>query len=84
MADEMMPDIVGQWRGNFRSAYGSADRLGLGQYQTKDHDSSAKKSKLSFWPFNRDQKSPEALPEPERVSVENRNNGSKPPEENPT
>ena len=84
VADEMMPEIVEQWRGNFRSAYGSADRLGLGQYQTKDHDSSAKKSKLSFWPFKRDQKSPETLPEPERVPLENRNNGSKPPEENPT
>lgn len=84
VADEMMPDIVDQWRGNFRSAYGSADRLGLGQYQTKDQASAENKSKLSFWPFKRDQKSPAELPEPELVPIEHRNNGSKPPEENPT
>ena len=84
VADEMMPEIVDQWRGNFRSAYGSADRLGLGQYQTKDQDEKKSTRKLSFWPFNRNQKSPEALPEPELVSIEHRNNGSKPPEENPT
>ena len=84
VADEMMPEIVDQWRGNFRSAYGSADRLGLGQYQTKDHDSEKNKSRLSFWPFKRNQKSPTELPEPELVPIENRSNGSKPPEENPT
>lgn len=84
VADEMMPDIVEQWRGNFRSAYGSADRLGLGQYQTRDQASKEKKSsrRLSFWPFNRNHGSPELTPQPE--PVENRGNGSKPPEENPT
>jgi hypothetical protein len=86
VADEMMPEIVDQWRGNFRSAYGSADRLGLGQYQTKDQSSAEKKParKLSFWPFNRNHKSPVLTPQPELVPVENRGNGSKPPEENPT
>jgi len=84
VADEMMPDIVDQWRSNFRSAYGSADRLGLGQYQTRDHDSEKNKSRLSFWPFKRDQKSPAELPGPELVPIEHRGNGSKPPEENPT
>ncbi|OQY91138.1 MAG: hypothetical protein B6D38_00650 [Anaerolineae bacterium UTCFX1] len=84
VADEMMPDIVEQWRGNFRSAYGSADRLGLGQYQTKDQDEKKSTRKLSFWPFKRDQKSPAELPEPELVPIDNRGNGSKPPEENPT
>jgi hypothetical protein len=86
VADEMMPDIVEQWRGNFRSAYGSADRLGLGQYQTKDQASAEDKSshKLSFWPFKRNHRSPELTPQPELVPVENRGNGSKPLEENPT
>lgn len=84
VADEMMPEIVEQWRGNFRSAYGSADRLGLGQYQTKDQDEKKSTRKLSFWPFNRDQKSSAELPEPELVPIENRSNGSKPPEGNPT
>jgi hypothetical protein len=86
VADEMMPEIVDQWRGNFRSAYGSADRLGLGQYQTEDQNQDEKKpaQKLSFWPFNRNHKSPALTPEPELVPVENRGNGSKPPEENPT
>ena len=88
VADEMMPEIVDQWRGNFRSAYGSADRLGLGQYQTKDKNQDEKKParKLSFWPFNRNHKSPALTPEPELVPVETRvnGNGSKPPEENPT
>ena len=84
VADEMMPEIVDQWRGNFRSAYGSADRLGLGQYQTKDQDEKKSTRKLSFWPFKRDQKSSTELPEPELVPIENRSNGSKPPEENPT
>ena len=84
VADEMMPEIVDQWRGNFRSAYGSADRLGLGQYQTKDQDEKKSTRKLSFWPFKRDQKSPAELPEPELVPIDNRGNGSKPPEKNPT
>jgi hypothetical protein len=86
VADEMMPEIVDQWRGNFRSAYGSADRLGLGQYQTEDQNQDEKKpaQKLSFWPFNRNHKSPALTPEPELVPVETRGNGSKPPEENPT
>ncbi len=84
VADEMMPEIVDQWRGNFRSAYGSADRLGLGQYQTKDQDEKKSTPKLSFWPFNRNHKSPALTPKPELVPLEHRNNGSKPPEENPT
>jgi hypothetical protein len=88
VADEMMPEIVDQWRGNFRSAYGSADRLGLGQYQTKDQTPSEKKPapKLSFWPFNRNHRSSSMPSEPELVPVETRVNGtgSKPPEENPT
>ncbi len=84
VADEMMPEIVDQWRGNFRSAYGSADRLGLGQYQTKDQDEKKSTRKLSFWPFKRNHKSPALTPEPELVPVEHRGNGSKPPEENPT
>lgn len=84
VADEMMPDIVEQWRGNFRSAYGSADRLGLGQYQTRDQSSREKKPerRLSFWPFNRNHRPPEPMSQPE--PVENRGNGAKPPEENPT
>ena len=86
VADEMMPDIVEQWRGNFRSAYGSADQLGLGQYQTREQSPKEKKTrrKFSFWPFNRNHRSPELTPQPELVPVENRGNGSKPPEENPT
>ena len=88
VADEMMPEIVDQWRGNFRSAYGSADRLGLGQYQTKDQGGTDKKpaQKLSFWSFNRNRKSSALTPEPEFVPVETRvnGNGSKPPDENPT
>ena len=88
VADEMMPEIVDQWRGNFRSAYGSADRLGLGQYQTKDQNKTEKKParKLSFWPFGKNNKTPLPILEPETVPVETRKNGngSKPPEENPT
>jgi hypothetical protein len=88
VADEMMPEIVEQWRGNFRSAYGSADRLGLGQYQTKEQAETEKKParKFSLWPFGRNGKLPKILAEPEPVPVEARKNGNgaKPPEENPT
>jgi hypothetical protein len=87
VADEMMPEIVSQWRGNFRSAYGSADQLGLGQYQTKEPDKAEKKperKKLTFWPFGRNTRVP--LPEPETVPADLRKNGNgpKPLEENPT
>ncbi len=86
VADEMLPEIVNQWRGNFRSAYGSADQLGLGRYQMKEPDKTEKKParKLSFWPFGRNPNVP--LPEPETVLADPRKNGngSKPPEENPT
>lgn len=33
-----MEDIVNQWRGNFRSAFGTADKLGIGQYETKNSE----------------------------------------------
>lgn len=87
VADEMLPEIVNQWRGNFRSAYGSADQLGLGQYQTKEQEKAEKKpvrKKLTFWPFGHNPKVP--LPEPETVPADLRENGngSKPLEENPT
>jgi hypothetical protein len=87
VADEMMPEIVSQWRGNFRSAYGTADRLGLGQYQTKEPGKEEKKperKKLTFWPFGRNTRFP--LPEPETVPADLRKNGNgpKPLEENPT
>lgn len=88
VADEMMEEILGQWRGNFRSAYGSADKLGLGQYETKDRTRVKVKSsgRFSFWPFRRNGKSPAPVDEPEMVPVETRmnGNGAKPPEENPT
>ena len=87
VADEMIPEIVDQWRGNFRSAYGSADQLGLGQYQTKDQSQLEKPArKFSFWPFGKNTKKPLPILEPETVPPETRKNGngSKPPEENPT
>ena len=90
VADEMMEEIVGQWRGNFRSAFGSADKLGIGQYETKDHIEQNPKSVRSFsiWPFLRKGKAPSPVPltVPEQVPLEARRNGngSKPPEENPT
>ena len=87
VADEMMPEIVDQWRGNFRSAYGSADQLGLGQYQTKPETESHQKParKTFLWPFGKNKKLPPPILEPETVPVETRKNGngSKPPEENP-
>lgn len=90
VADEMMEDIVNQWRGNFRSAFGSADKLGLGQYQTKQQptEPTAKpKIKFSLPSFIRRWKKPHTpITEPELVPVETRGNGNgaKPPEENPT
>jgi len=90
VADEMMEDIVKQWRGNFRSAFGSADKLGLGQYQTKQQSTepAAKpKIKFSLPSLIRRRKKPHTpITEPELVPVENRGNGNgaKPPEENPT
>ena len=88
VADEMMPEIIDQWRGNFRSAYGSANQLGLGQYQTKNQDEVEKKpvGKFSLWPFGKNNKTPLPILEPETVPIETRKNGngSKPPEENPT
>ena len=90
VADEMMEDIVNQWRGNFRSAFGSADKLGLGQYQTKQQptEPTAKpKIKFSLPSLIRRWKKPHApITEPELVPVETRGNGHSPtpPEENPT
>ena len=87
VADEMMPEIIDQWRGNFRSAYGSANQLGLGQYQTKNQDEVEKPvGKFSLWPFGKNNKTPLPILEPETVPIETRKNGngSKPPEENPT
>ena len=88
VADEMMEEILGQWRGNFRSAYGSADKLGLGQYETRDRTRVKVKpaGRFSIWPFHRNGKSPTPVDEPEMVPVETRvnGNGAKPPEENPT
>ena len=88
VADEMMPEIVDQWRGNFRSAYGSADQLGLGQYQAKSEKENHPKpaGKTFLWPFGKNKKPPLPILEPETVPVETRKNGngSKPPEENPT
>ncbi len=85
VADEMLPEILGQWRGNFRSAYGSADQLGIGQYQTEDRKATAKPArKLNLWPFRRkDQLVPPIL---ESAPVETRvnGNGSVPAESNPT
>ena len=89
VADEMMEDIVNQWRGNFRSAFGTADKLGIGQYETKKPEQPAAnpKSNFSIWPLIRRWKKPHApISEPELVPVETRvnGNGAKPPEENPT
>ena len=89
VADEMMEDIVNQWRGNFRSAFGTADKLGIGQYETKKSEQPAAnpKSNFSIWPLIRRWKNPHApISEPELVPVETRvnGNGAKPPEENPT
>lgn len=89
VADEMMEDIVNQWRGNFRSAFGTADKLGIGQYETKKSEQTAAnpKSNFSIWPLIRRWKKPHApISEPELVPVETRvnGNGAKPPEENPT
>lgn len=90
VADEMMEDIVNQWRGNFRSAFGSADKLGLGQYQTKQQptEPAAKpKIKFSLPSLIRRWKKPHTpITDPELVPVETRGNGHSPtpPEENPT
>lgn len=89
VADEMMEDIVNQWRGNFRSAFGSAEKLGLGQYQTKPPTEPAAKpkNKFSLLPLIRRWKKPfTPITEPELVPAENHGNGNgaKPPEENPT
>ena len=87
VADEMVPEIVGQWRGNFRSAYGSADQLGLGQYQTKEQEPKQRPSRnISIWPFRRNRKLPVAglEEEAELVSVEKRVNGNGASPTNPT
>ena len=89
VADEMMEDIVNQWRGNFRSAFGSADKLGLGQYQTKQPTEPEAKPKIKFsLPslIRRWKKPHTPIAEPELVPVETRGNGHSPtpPEENPT
>lgn len=88
VADEMMEDIVNQWRGNFRSAFGSADKLGLGQYQIKQQptEPAAKpKIKFSLPSLIRRWKKPHTpITDPELVPAETRGNGAKPPEENPT
>ncbi len=89
VADEMMEDIVNQWRRNFRSAFGTADKLGIGQYEIKKSEQPAAnpKSNFSIWPLIRRWKKPNApISEPELVPVETRvnGNGAKPPEENPT
>lgn len=76
VADEMMEEIVGQWRGSFRSAFGTADKLGLGRYETKDHAQPSRG--FSIWPFKRQEKSsnPVPLPAPEQVPFEARKNGN--------
>jgi hypothetical protein len=89
VADEMLEEILSQWRGNFRSAYGSADRLGLGQYQSKEKKTGPTKQSrpsISLWPFNRSGKPSTSLPEAELVPLETRGNGNgpKPPHEDPT
>ncbi|WKZ39313.1 MAG: hypothetical protein QY328_13695 [Anaerolineales bacterium] len=90
VADEMMEDIVNQWRGNFRSAFGSADKLGLGQYQTKQQPTEPEakpRIKFSLPSLIRRWKKPHTpITEPELVPVETRGNGHSPmpPEENPT
>jgi hypothetical protein len=88
VAEELMPQIVGQWRSNFRSAFGTADQLGIGQYQTEDHllpDNRPARS-FSLLPWKRNGKKQAQAVEPELVPVETRvnGNGAKPPEENPT
>ena len=87
VADEMMEDIVDQWRGNFRSAYGSADKLGIGQYETKEHLKAPEaENRFSIWPLLRKGKTPATAPQPELIPVDTHSNGngSKPPTENPT
>ena len=90
VADEMMEEIVDQWRGSFRSAFGTADKLGLGRYEIKDQiqPGRAPGRGLSIWPFLRKGKAsnPVPAPEPEQVPIEARRNGNgaKPPQENPT
>jgi len=82
-----VPEIVGQWRGSFRSAFGSADQLGLGQYQTKDQPTVKRPSRnISIWPFRRNGKTSAPAPETELVPVDAqvKGDGAKPPEENPT
>jgi len=85
VADEMLPEIIGQWRGNFRSAYGSADRLGIGQYQTKDQITTPKPArKINLWPFRRNNESIPPILEPAPLETRVNGNGSKPAESNPT
>lgn len=90
VAEEMTEEIVNQWRGNFRSAYGTADKLGIGQYETKKQAQPMPKPEggFSIWPWLNRWKKPIPMSplEPELVPVEARKNGngSKPPEENPT
>lgn len=90
VAEEMMEDIVNQWRGNFRSAYGSADKLGIGQYETKKLVPPIPKPEggFSIWPWLNPWRKTTPMPplEPELAPLETRKNGngSKPPEENPT
>jgi len=89
VADEMMEDIVNQWRGNFRSAFGSADKLGLGQYETKKpvQQVNRPRNKFSLLPLLRRWKkhhAPITQPEPVPVEANPNGNGAKPPEENPT
>jgi hypothetical protein len=85
MAEEMVPEIVGQWRGNFRSAFGSADKLGIGQYQTEQPPAPGKPERtFSLFPLRRNGKT--AVQEPELAPIETRGNGNgaKPLGENPT
>jgi hypothetical protein len=89
VAEEMMEDIINQWRGNFRSAFGTADKLGIGQYEIRKQIQQDDKpgNKLSFLPLIRRWKKPNApITDPELVPVETRVNGkgTKPHEENPT
>ncbi len=92
VSDEMMEQILSQWRGNFRSAFGSAEKLGIGRYETKDKERAKSKIKparsFSLWPFLRRGQvtSPVPLPDPQEVPIETRGNGngSKPQNENPT
>jgi hypothetical protein len=90
VAEEMVPQIVGQWRGNFRSAYGTADKLGIGQYQIQEQPSAEKKPARTFslWPLRRNGKPPAPAIETELVPTEahlkGNGNGSKPQGENPT